>query len=149
MFHNITQAYDKTDATWEIIIMLSVAFLLGMLVHWAFSDDEPCCADSSKKSSNTKSLSAREAQTKRKSTSVSRKKTVTKKSVRKKKDNLRMIDGIGPKIEQILNANGITTYSDLAKANKQRLQDILEQAGPRFQMHDPSTWAAQARKLMK
>ena len=36
MFENITQAYDLTDATGEILIMLAVAFLSGILFHWAF-----------------------------------------------------------------------------------------------------------------
>jgi len=33
----------------------------------------------------------------------------------------------------------------LAKAPIKKLRDILTAAGPRFRMHNPSTWAQQAR----
>ena len=65
------------------------------------------------------------------------------------KDNLTKIKGIGPKIQSLLNAAGIMTYSDLAKAKKSALQKILDDAGPRYRAHDPSTWMAQAKELAK
>ncbi len=65
------------------------------------------------------------------------------------KDNLTKITGIGPKIQQLLNAGGIMTYNDLAKAKKSTVEKILEDAGPRFNAHDPSTWMKQAKELMK
>ena len=60
-------------------------------------------------------------------------------------DDLTKVEGIGPKIQGLLNAAGIYTYSDLANATEKRLRDILHEAGSRFQMHDPETWAAQAK----
>ena len=65
------------------------------------------------------------------------------------KDNLTKITGIGPKIQQLLNAGGIMTYNDLAKAKKSVVEKILEDAGPRFNAHDPSTWMRQAKELAK
>jgi len=65
------------------------------------------------------------------------------------KDNLTKITGVGPKIQQLLNAGGIMTYNDLAKTKKSVLEKILEDAGPRFNAHDPSTWMAQAKELAK
>ncbi len=65
------------------------------------------------------------------------------------KDNLTKITGVGPKIQQLLNAGGIMTYNDLAKAKKSVVEKILEDAGPRFNAHDPSTWMAQAKELAK
>lgn len=59
-------------------------------------------------------------------------------------DDLKKIEGIGPKIEKLLNEAGITTFGDLAKAKKKTLKDILDAAGPRFKMHDPATWTKQA-----
>ena len=41
------------------------------------------------------------------------------------------------------------TYSDLANAKKADLEKILEDAGPRFNAHDPSTWMKQAKELVK
>ncbi|MFK7772424.1 MAG: hypothetical protein AB8F94_09800 [Saprospiraceae bacterium] len=65
------------------------------------------------------------------------------------KDNLTKITGIGPKIQQLLNAGGIMTYSDLATTKKSVVEKILEDAGPRFNAHDPSTWMKQAKELAK
>ena len=60
-------------------------------------------------------------------------------------DDLKMIEGIGPKIEGLLNEAGISTWKDLAEASEEKVQAILDEAGPRYRMHQPATWAAQAR----
>ncbi len=62
-----------------------------------------------------------------------------------KLDDLKIIEGIGPKIEQLLKDGGINTWAELAAAPIDRLQEILEAAGPRYQIHDPSTWPAQSK----
>jgi len=59
--------------------------------------------------------------------------------------NLQRIEGIGPKIVEILNANGISTFADLADADVAHLRQILQDAGPRYRLADPETWPAQAR----
>jgi predicted flap endonuclease-1-like 5' DNA nuclease/cell division protein FtsB len=59
-------------------------------------------------------------------------------------DDLKVVEGIGPKIEELLFKAGIHTYSELAAAPVSRLREILAEAGPRFAMHDPGTWSAQA-----
>ncbi len=61
-----------------------------------------------------------------------------------KPDDLKKIEGIGPKIEQLLNAGGITTFADLAMADVAQLKAILDEAGSRYRMHDPSTWPKQS-----
>lgn len=60
------------------------------------------------------------------------------------RDDLKIVEGIGPKIEELLFRAGITTYGQLAATSVQQLKDILTNAGPRFVMHDPGTWSAQA-----
>lgn len=60
------------------------------------------------------------------------------------RDDLKIVEGIGPKIEQILFNAGITTYGQLAATSVQQLKDILAEAGSRYVMHDPGTWSAQA-----
>lgn len=62
-----------------------------------------------------------------------------------KLDDLKVIEGIGPKIEQLLKDGGIGTWAELAGAEVERLKEILEAAGPRYQIHDPGTWPAQAK----
>ncbi|MGK0136772.1 MAG: putative flap endonuclease-1-like 5' DNA nuclease [Algoriphagus sp.] len=62
----------------------------------------------------------------------------------KKKDDLKVVEGIGPKIEGLCHKAEIYTFADLAKATVDTLKGILFDAGPRYQMHDPSTWPAQS-----
>ncbi len=59
--------------------------------------------------------------------------------------DLTKIEGIGPKIAQILNNAGITTYSQLASTDKERIKEILTEAGNSYNTHDPSTWGGQAQ----
>jgi predicted flap endonuclease-1-like 5' DNA nuclease len=59
-------------------------------------------------------------------------------------DNLQRIEGSGPKIADILNGHGIMTFAQLAATDVGRLQQILEEAGPRYQLANPETWPEQA-----
>ena len=63
--------------------------------------------------------------------------------------DLRKIRGIGPGIAAVLGARGITTWARLAQTEVADLRAILEEAGPRYRVHDPSTWPAQAAELAK
>jgi predicted flap endonuclease-1-like 5' DNA nuclease len=57
-------------------------------------------------------------------------------------DDLREIEGIGPKISSWLQAAGITTFDQLAAADVEQLRRIVYGAGLRIA--DPSTWPEQA-----
>jgi predicted flap endonuclease-1-like 5' DNA nuclease len=61
------------------------------------------------------------------------------------KDDLKRIEGIGPKIEELLNAANILTFKDLAAAKADNVKEILLGGGKRFQMHDPTSWAGQSQ----
>jgi large subunit ribosomal protein L27 len=61
-----------------------------------------------------------------------------------KQDDLKLVEGIGPKIEELMHAAGITTWAELAAAPIEKLEAILDEAGPRFRIHDPATWGKQA-----
>lgn len=58
--------------------------------------------------------------------------------------DLKIVEGIGPKIEQLLKDGGINNWQDLAEATLERLQEILTAAGERYRIHDPNTWSNQA-----
>ncbi len=60
-------------------------------------------------------------------------------------DNLQIVEGIGPKIEGLLKDAGISDWAALAAASQDKLQGILEEAGSRYRMHDPTTWPKQAK----
>ena len=78
-----------------------------------------------------------------KAKAAAKKATPAKKTV--KADDLKKIEGVGPKIAGLLQADGIKTFADLAKAKQPKLQAILEAAGPRYKMHNPTTWPEQAQ----
>ena len=65
-------------------------------------------------------------------------------SGKSQKDDLKKVEGIGPKIEKLLNADGIMTWRQLSEAEIDRLKRILDAAGPRYRIHDPGTWPQQA-----
>lgn len=59
-------------------------------------------------------------------------------------DDLKVVEGIGPKIEGLLHAAGIRTFRQLAATEPAKITEILREAGSRFQIHDPATWPKQA-----
>lgn len=61
------------------------------------------------------------------------------------KDNLTRIEGIGPKIEELLHAAGINTFANLGAASADDIRKILAGAGGRFAAHDPETWPQQSQ----
>lgn len=60
-------------------------------------------------------------------------------------DDLTRIEGIGPKIQELLYAANIHTFAKLANTDTSRLKSILDDAGDRYQMHEPKTWPEQAQ----
>ncbi len=58
-------------------------------------------------------------------------------------DDLKKIEGIGPKIEATLKAAGIRTFADLAAQTPESLQKILDDAGY-ARISNPETWHEQA-----
>ena len=60
-------------------------------------------------------------------------------------DDLKKVEGIGPKIEGLLNAAGIYTWAKLAITDVAFIQDVLDKAGPAYKVHNPGTWPAQAK----
>jgi predicted flap endonuclease-1-like 5' DNA nuclease len=61
-------------------------------------------------------------------------------------DDLKTVEGIGPKMEKALNAAGILTFAQLAAASEDQLRAAIEAGGLRFAPSMP-TWARQARFL--
>ena len=60
------------------------------------------------------------------------------------KDDLQVIEGIGPKISKVLNRAGIYNYAQLAAKSYEDLQVIMDDAGPRYRIARPKTWPEQA-----
>lgn len=60
-------------------------------------------------------------------------------------DDLKVIEGIGPKIEELLNDADIFSWEQLAEFSEEQLKEILAGGGDRYKLHDPATWPTQAR----
>jgi len=62
------------------------------------------------------------------------------------KDDLKVVQGIGPKISKILINRGITTWKQLSETLPDTIREYLVQdGGERYRIHNPSTWPDQAR----
>ena len=115
-----TTACDGSNVFWPWFLWLLAAFLLGLLLGWLLR--------------NLFGGSSTETQT-----------VSTFAALDSVKDDLTKIEGIGPKIQGLLNADGIWSFNQLANAPKVRLQKILDDAGPAYTIHKPRTWSAQAK----
>jgi ribosomal protein L30 len=62
-------------------------------------------------------------------------------------DDLTAVEGIGPKISELLHADDITSFAQLAAAKVSKIQEILKAAGSRYGMANPGTWPEQAALL--
>ena len=62
-------------------------------------------------------------------------------------EDLKAINGVGPKTALLLQDAGIWTYADLAATPVARLHEILDAGGDRFRIIDPESWPEQARRL--
>ncbi len=71
------------------------------------------------------------------------KKEAVKKVV--KSDDLKKVEGIGPKIAEIFTEAGIDSFAKLAKTEVSKLKEILEAAGPRYASKVPDSWPKQAK----
>ena len=59
-------------------------------------------------------------------------------------DDLTKIEGVGKKIQEHLNNGGVWSFDQLSGTAVERLQEILDKAGPAYTMHAPGTWPEQA-----
>ncbi len=60
-------------------------------------------------------------------------------------DNFEIIEGIGPKINQVLHAAGVQRFTELASMDVAAISKILDAAGPNFKLANPESWCEQSR----
>ena len=64
-------------------------------------------------------------------------------------NDLKVIKGIGPKLEETLNKVGFTSYEQLAKMTIKDITKVLSDAGVNTKIYDISGWKAQAKLAFK
>ncbi|MDL5513025.1 hypothetical protein QSE00_14455 [Arenibacter sp. M-2] len=62
-----------------------------------------------------------------------------------KQNDLKIVEGIGPKIQQLFNSFNIKTWKDLSETSVDKCQEILGSGGTRYKIHDPASWPMQAK----
>ena len=62
-----------------------------------------------------------------------------------KQDDLKIVEGIGPKIEQLFRSFDIKTWKALSETTVAKCQEVLDSGGERFKIHDPASWPMQAK----
>ncbi len=65
-------------------------------------------------------------------------------SLNSNKDDLKKIEGIGPRIEEILNKHDIYTFKNLRETDRDTLKSYLANADKRFSAHETESWPHQA-----
>ena len=60
-------------------------------------------------------------------------------------NDLKVIEGIGPKIEELFHNAGIKTWKELSETSVEKCQQILDDAGASYKIHNPATWPSQAQ----
>jgi large subunit ribosomal protein L21 len=93
-----------------------------------------------KKAAPAKAKAAPKKETKAAAPKPAAKKAAPKKAA--KADDLKKIEGIGPKIAETLVAAGIVTFADLSKAKPAKISEIIADVRGN---HIPDTWPAQAK----
>lgn len=62
-----------------------------------------------------------------------------------KEDDLKVVEGIGPKIEGLFHNFEIKTWKALSETAVEKCQEILDSGGERYRVHDPASWPMQAK----
>jgi predicted flap endonuclease-1-like 5' DNA nuclease len=76
---------------------------------------------------------------------VSEERALTLAMAAEPRDDLTVIEGIGPKIADLLDGHAVRTFTVLAETSVERLHAILDEGGPRYRLSDPTSWPRQAR----
>lgn len=150
-----TTACDGSDMFWPWFLWLLGAFILGLLLGWLLKQLFGGDNDTNDYSSKIKKLEADLAACRKEKSTLAASAAATTASLAAAvvpakaddsvKDDLTKVEGIGPKIKGLLNDDGIWSFVQLSKAEVSRIQKVLDAAGPRYRVHKPKTWPAQAK----
>lgn len=62
-------------------------------------------------------------------------------------DDLTLIRGIGPAVQQVLQDKDVTQFDQISEMTSQGLKDLFRGQESRFQLIDPASWIAQAKHI--
>jgi len=67
----------------------------------------------------------------------------------RKSDDLKLIEGVGPKMEEALRNAGFKTFAKIATSNPDKLKAVLVKANSRFGIAATESWPTQAKMATK
>lgn len=62
-----------------------------------------------------------------------------------KQDDLKIVEGIGPKIAGLFHSFDIKTWKALSEVSVSKCKEVLNSGGEKYRMHDPSSWPMQGK----
>ncbi len=150
---------DEFIWLWPLVLAFLLGLILGWLLKQIFGKDNSY-SDKIKKLETQLNECRNNLKTKNEAQPIEKEaitstnvKTETQQIVASKteiqKDNLTKVEGIGPKIQGLLYDAEIYTWQKLSETATETLEKILADAGPRYKMHKPKTWAKQAKLAAK
>lgn len=135
----------KQNITFEISLLILIAGVMGYFFHYFLeknvfkkniTKNDDCKCEMCSAKTNIKNVEKKE--------NINNSKN-TPEPILNKKDDLQIIEGIGPKSEEVLNKENIKTYADVAKMNPEDLRVILDKYGDKFAFLNTETWPKQAK----
>jgi len=127
----------------DLVIAFIVGVIVGLLVGWYYWGRQIGVREAQSRTLQTsigqKDRSVQDLQTRL----TEREATIEQLQAQLHPDDLAKLEGIGPKIDQLLKAAGIYTFKQLAAADVGRLQTLVKEADLAFA--DPTTWPQQAK----
>jgi len=146
-----TTACDGSDFFWPWFMWLLGAFIIGLILGWLLKQLFGGSKDTIDYTAKIKGLEAELAACRKEKSNLAAGAAATVASFATTKvddsvkDDLTKVEGIGPKIKGLLNDDSIWSFKQLSETATTKLQKILDDAGPRYRVHNPKTWAAQAK----
>ena len=129
---NAAQQFGVADWIWVVVFILAL-----ILVWWLLT------RSSKQSETEAEELSAQIIEEHAQTDEQKVKEEVVEETILAEPDDLTRIEGIGPKINQLLGSAGISTYAQLADTDTDLIVSKLDEAGITFA--DPGTWPDQAR----
>ena len=158
MFSNkITQTYNHLDATMEILILLTGAFLLGLLTCWLLyklKKNDPLLANHIDDSKQTKTNTNHEARVIDSVSSIdsigTEDQKINHQPSKVKTSSLSKIRGLNKPIEKYFNTLGISSYEDLKNIKKENFERIIKAKElSHIHKNELKTWPHQAALATK
>lgn len=60
-------------------------------------------------------------------------------------NDLKIVEGIGPKIEGLFHNYNIKTWKALSRVSVAKCREVLDSGGEKYRLHDPASWPMQAK----